>query len=357
MLLNIAILATGHEVVAGDILNTNTQKIAYDLSSNGLHVVTHVSCRDIMDEMLAALSFLASYDVIITIGGLGPTCDDITRFAIAKHFKLELLENSVAHQHLKDFQKQVSSLNIKNRKQETLFPKKSLLLDNPFGTALGAWIEAQHQTIVMLPGPPRECLPMWEQQVLPKLIKKVSPGLPWMRWLVFGIPEAALVDDLDALLKDIPHELGYRCSLPYVEIKVQASEAYRAEIQLILDTYCQGKQFFKNEKASDALKNYLKDQSVKFSIKDNLTGGLLEATLMNPDMHHRLSFREEYEPHFNISGLHDYWHQIEPKEHLACFFQIGEHLDKYDPTSRSAFLPHYAMEWACYCILKYLKRY
>ncbi len=59
--------------------------------------------------------------------------------------------------------------------------------------------------------------------------------------------------------------------------------------------------------------------------------------LMSPSMYNKLSFREEYALHFNISGLHDYWHQIEPKSHVACFFQIGEHLDKYEPSSRSAF--------------------
>lgn len=356
MLLKIAILATGHEVVSGDILNTNTQKIAYDLSSNGLDIVTHVSCRDVLDEMCSALEFLATNDVIITIGGLGPTCDDITRFAVAKYLKLELLDNPIAHKHLIEFQKKSTALNIQNRKQETLFPQNALLLNNPFGTAMGAWIQMQYQTIILLPGPPRECLPMWEQQVLPKLLAKVSSGLTWMRWLVFGIPEAALIDDLDALLKDIPHELGYRCSLPYVEIKVQADDIYRADIQLILDKYCMDKQLLKNEKASDTLKSYLKDKSLQFSIKDSLTGGLLESMLMTPDLYHKLSFREEYALHFNLSGLHDYWHQIEPKSHLACFFQIGEHLEKYEPHSRSAFLPHYAMEWACFCILKYFNR-
>ncbi len=67
MLLKISILATGHEVVAGDILNSNTQKVAYDLSSHGLEVVTHFSCRDVLEEMLAALEFLANNDVIITM--------------------------------------------------------------------------------------------------------------------------------------------------------------------------------------------------------------------------------------------------------------------------------------------------
>ncbi len=158
------------------------------------------------------------------------------------------MENPIAQKHLTEYQKKSTVLNIQNRKQETLFPQNALLLDNPFGTAMGAWIEAHHQTIIMLPGPPRECLPMWEQEVLPKLLARVTAGLPWMRWLVFGIPEAALIDDLDALLKDIPHELGYRCSMPYVEIKVQADAPYRADIQLILDKYCQDKQLLKMKK-------------------------------------------------------------------------------------------------------------
>lgn len=354
--MKIAIIATGHEVVAGDILNTNTQKIAYDLSSNGLNILTHVACRDDINEILDALFFLKSYDVIITIGGLGPTCDDMTRFAVAQHLGLELVEHSKAQAHLTEHLKKSTSMSIESRKQETLFPPKTILLDNPFGAALGAWIEEKKQIIVMLPGPPRECFPMWENHVLPKLLKKTTPMLPWMRWLVFGIPEAALIDDLDVLLQHIPHQLGYRCAMPYVEIKVWAEEVYRHEVQLILDKYCQDKQLLKNEKASDALKTYLQNHSVKFSIKDNLTGGLLEALLMTPEVYTKISFREEYSLHFNLSGLHDYWHQIESKQHLACFFQIGEYLEKYEPLSRSYFLPHYALEWSCYVILKYLQR-
>ncbi len=353
--MKIAILSTGHEIVAGEVLNTNAKQIAYDLSSHGLEVVTHLSCRDIEDEMLAALDYLSVYDMIITIGGLGPTCDDITRFAVAKYLKLKLTEHPKAYEHLVEYQQKVSTLKIENRKQETLFPHDAILLDNPNGTAMGAWINHQKQVLVMLPGPPRECLPMWENYVLPVILEQYPSGQNWLRWLCFGIPEAALITDLDALLQNHPHELGYRAFLPYVEVKVKADEPHRSQIEGLLNTYFKDKQLLGNEIASHALKKFLLEKNVQLSIRDHLTGGFLEAALMEPRLYSKLSFHQEHPLHFNLSGLHDFWHQIEPMSHVACFFQIGEVLQKYEPSSRSQNLPKYAMEWAAFSLLKYLE--
>jgi nicotinamide-nucleotide amidase len=354
--LQIAILATGHEVVAGEVLNTNTQKIAYDLSSQGLDISTHMACRDVLDEMLLALDSLSNHEIIITIGGLGPTCDDITRFAVAKHLKLDLVEHDKAQKHIHQYLKHHSFIPIENRKQECLFPADAKLLDNPNGTALGAWIEKNKKIIVMLPGPPRECLPMWEHFVLPELIKRMPASMPWLRWLAFGSPEAALINDLDDLLKDKPHELGYRCSMPYVEVKVKTDDAYREGIILELDQFFKDKQLLKNQIASLALKAYLHEKSINLSICDQLTGGLLEAQIMTPELFKRVSFHEKKPMHFSLSGLHDFWHQLPDMNHLGCFMQIKDTLLRYDPIIKSKHLPHYAMEWAAFVILQYLEK-
>jgi nicotinamide-nucleotide amidase len=354
--LRIAILATGHEVVAGDILNTNTQKLAYDLSSHGLDIVTHMACRDVLDEMLIGLNLLSDYDVLLTIGGLGPTSDDITRFAVAQFLELDLIEHSKARKHIQQYLKHQNLIAIQHRNQETLFPKDAVLLDNPNGTAMGAWIEKNKKIIVMLPGPPRECLPMWEQYVLPELIKRSEISLPWMRWLVFGIPEAALIDDLDHLLKNFPHELSYRCSMPYVEVKVKADMTYRADIAKQLNLFFRDKILLENQVASLALKTYLETHTVEFSISDQLTGGQLEAAIMSPQIYQNVYFHEKRDLHIQLSGLHDYWHQIEPMQHLGCFMQIQDQLFRYEPLFSSQNLPCYAMEWAAFSILQYLQK-
>ncbi|HBB53866.1 MAG TPA: hypothetical protein DCZ80_08195 [Legionellales bacterium] len=356
MIVRISIIATGHEVVAGEVLNSNTQKIAYDLSSQGLEITTHMACRDVLDEILFSLNCLSKHDVIITIGGLGPTCDDITRFAVAKFLQMELVEHEKAKKHLQQYLKHQSLIPIENRKQECLFPVDAHLLDNPNGTAMGAWIAKNKQMIVMLPGPPRECLPMWENFVLPELIKRIPASPPWLRWLVFGIPEAGLISDLDKILKGIPHELGYRCSMPYVEVKVKTDEAHREMLISQLDQFFKDKQLLKNQSASQALKAYLHEKPLSFSISDQLTGGLLEAQIMTPELYSRISFHDKRAMHFCLSGLHDFWHQLPEMKHLGCFMQIKDTLLRYDPVIKSKHLPHYAMEWAAFCILQYLEK-
>ena len=110
--------------------------------------------------------------MMITIGGLGPTSDDRTRFAIAKVIDQELAFSERAWQHIQDrftgMHLQLSNSN----KQQCLFPINAELLPNPHGTALGAKINNGEKTLYMLPGPPRECLPMFNDFVLPELIKQ-----------------------------------------------------------------------------------------------------------------------------------------------------------------------------------------
>lgn len=347
--MKIAILATGNEVVDGETLNTNAQKFAYDLSSNGLKVITHLSCRDVLEEMTAALTFLADHDIIITIGGLGPTCDDITRFAVAKHVNLPLIEHQKARDHLINFKKKEVNINIENRRQEALFPESAVLLDNENGTALGAWIKHNNKSIIMLPGPPRECMPMWKNQILPELMLNTKEQA-WRRWLVFDTPESVLSVNLEAMLAGKNYDLGFRCSTPYVEVKLKADSTTEA----LINNYLHSQQLLGQQFASNVLKKQLLTTNISLSIKDNLTGGLLESWLMEPDLYKKVSFHEEREIHVNLSGLHDFWHKIEPMEHLTCFLQIGDYLQKYAPSSRSKNLPLYAKEWAAYAIIKYL---
>ena len=346
---SIAILATGHEIVEGDILNTNAYRFAYDLSMNGLNVVNHLSCRDIEAEILSALDFLSQHDIIITIGGLGPTVDDITRFIVAKYLKQELIEYPQAISHIQSCVTEMRP----NQYLEALFPKKNTtLIPNGFGTAMGAFIQNQGQLIIMLPGPPRECLPMWEGYVLAYLSQNYPHQVPWRRFLLFGVAEASIALQIEACLDGAEYELSYRLAIPYLEVKIKAKNIDVIEATL--------KPLFapliiadKQQRASEALINFLETHDAQLSIEDKMTHGLLESILFTPKLAKKISFAAVLSHHFIFEGLDAYWQQ-ETADTQSLIAKYQEVTEYYQTQLRSDYLRVLAAEWACGVILRNL---
>jgi nicotinamide-nucleotide amidase len=346
---SIAILATGHEIVEGDVLNTNAYRFAHDLSLNGLEVVTHLSCRDVEKEILSALTYLKHHQVIITIGGLGPTVDDLTRFAVAKYLKLDLYPHAKALAHI---QQRVSTLKD-NQYLETLFPQQAQLIPNSFGTALGAFIHHPNQLVIMLPGPPRECLPMWDNHVLPYLSQSYPHQMPWQRWLLFGVAEAGIAFEIETALQDLDYEIAYRLAIPYVELKLKSNQikVVEAKLKPVIRPYLLTNSL---QKASEALLAYLEaHDDTKISIADRMTLGLLESMLLTPQLFSRVSFDKRYPLHFEFEGLADYWQQKPCQSHLLTA-KFNNTQETYQTHLRQDYVRLLAAEWACGVILKIL---
>ena len=101
--MTIAFLATGDELIHGDTLNTNAHAMAHTLSSEGLQLGVQLTCSDNEAEIVRCLKFLADkHDIIIVIGGLGPTTDDLTRFALAQFTGDVLVQHQEALTHIQN---------------------------------------------------------------------------------------------------------------------------------------------------------------------------------------------------------------------------------------------------------------
>ena len=175
----IAILATGNELMDGSVLNTNTQYIAAALSQIGLTPYEQVTVSDHPDQLLRAFQrLLENYDLVIAIGGLGPTVDDRTRDLAAQALNLDLqfcastwdTIQAIAARNYPDL------VLTENNKTQAMILPQSLALANANGTAPGlVWPAPNNKPrLILLPGPPRECLPMFDQQVLPLLRQAFS---------------------------------------------------------------------------------------------------------------------------------------------------------------------------------------
>jgi nicotinamide-nucleotide amidase len=245
--MTIAILATGDELTHGDTLNTTSQAFAQALSSAGFSMGMHLVCGDKEQELLDAIAFLAtSHQVLIITGGLGPTSDDRTRFALAKYLNIALESYPKVLAHIEQCIKAVN-LKLKTdlilnsgQKTQALFPKNAVLFENPNGTAWGCAYEQDEKLFILLPGPPKECLPMFDMHALLYLKQKLTPSNKvCLKWQLFGVPEGSTSEKLEAALADIPCQVGYRLDrsedAPYLEFKVRCSPKWVSRVHTIID--------------------------------------------------------------------------------------------------------------------------
>lgn len=168
------ILAVGTELLLGDIVNTNAQYLARELAALGIEVYYQTVVGDnpkrLEDTIFHAFS---RADLVITTGGLGPTEDDLTKETAAKYFGEKLVLDEKALSQIQVFFRRIGrEMTDNNRKQAFVPEHNSEVLYNANGTAPGIIIEKNEKIIVMLPGPPKEVMPMFENQVKPYLAKK-----------------------------------------------------------------------------------------------------------------------------------------------------------------------------------------
>ncbi len=168
------IMAVGTELLLGDILNTNAQFLAQELASLGIDVHYQTVVGDnpqrLKDTIFHAFS---RADLIITTGGLGPTEDDLTKETAAEYFGEELMLDERAYGRIKKYFDRTGRTMTQNNVKQAMVPANHCtVLYNDNGTAPGIIIEKNEKIIVMLPGPPRETVPMFQNQVKPYLAKK-----------------------------------------------------------------------------------------------------------------------------------------------------------------------------------------
>ena len=193
------LIAVGTELLLGNIANTDAQMISQALSALGINVYYHTVVGDNPERARAAVEIARSRaDIIITTGGLGPTCDDLTKQVLAQAFGKQLVFHAPSAKRIEDYFRTClpHRTMTENNYQQAMLPEGCTVLDNDWGTAPGCAFEAEGVQVIMLPGPPRECRAMLEYRVIPYL-KGLSDGVIASRTVkLFGIGEAAMEDRL-----------------------------------------------------------------------------------------------------------------------------------------------------------------
>lgn len=355
----VALLSTGDEIINGDILNTNSQEIALQLFNHGIRLGNHMVARDNIRDIEEAMHFLLNHhQALIITGGLGPTSDDLTRYALANVSKRELVHDETTWNNIVQRLKSIGyDTPPDSNKQQALFPAGATIISNPNGTASGCMLQNDDKWIFMLPGPPMECLPMFESKVLSTLVQNHFQHIQFHRkWLLFGVSEGEIAEKLDALVRPYNVTTGYRIWYPYIEFKIYSShekdfKALEPNIEEAIAKYIIEDGRYS---ASERLKQLIPDLPFKLSIDDKATGGQLETVLLTPKTYKNLLFSQIPETcHVQINGLNEFWNDEPSKTtHLEIIIQ-DKHYKREIPL-RGLRVKQYAVELICRKIYQWL---
>ena len=235
--MRIEIISTGDEIVTGLVVDTNAAWLSALLLEQGWQVRRRLTVGDNLADLKAALQESASRaEVVLVCGGLGPTADDLTAQAAAEAFgqPLTLFPDWLATM-AERYASRGRTMAQSNSKQAWL-PRGCEILDNPVGTACGFLVShpASHgqSRLFFTPGVPFEFKQMVREQILPRLkaLAGEETDTELRRFYTFGISESALSDKLDAAPWPAGIELGYRSSMPLIELKLIGHGASAADM-------------------------------------------------------------------------------------------------------------------------------
>ena len=279
---NTEILSVGTELLLGHVTNTDARDVAEELSKIGVNVLYQTVVGDNPARLRQCVEIAKTRaDIIITTGGLGPTCDDITKNILAESFGLPLVMNQAERDGMYEYIKSGHGL-TENNFQQAMLPEGCTVFHNLNGTAPGCAFKKDGVTVLMLPGPPKECMMMLRHSAIPYLRSLSDETIVSHSVRVFGLGESA-VDDI---FRDEMNAMTNPTMAPYakecdclVQITAKANSEAEAEamcapviehVKQTLGEYVYGTDIECVEEAAFAL---LKEHGLTFAACESCTGG------------------------------------------------------------------------------------
>lgn len=204
--LNAEILSVGTELLLGSTTNTDARDISVYLSELGINVFYHTVVGDNPERLTKAVDIARSRaDVIITTGGLGPTCDDLTKQVLAKAFGLDMVfHEDIAEEMKRYFREVIGTVEMtENNLQQAYLPAGCTVFHNEWGTAPGCAFKNNGVHVVMLPGPPRECNAMFKACAMPYLRALSDEVIFSHSLMIVGSGESTVENKLRTMMNEL----------------------------------------------------------------------------------------------------------------------------------------------------------
>jgi nicotinamide-nucleotide amidase len=288
--MRVEVVFTGTELLIGQIVNTHADFLGRELAALGIEVVRYTTVGDDREELERAVrEALSRADLVITTGGLGPTTDDLTMSAVASVLGLPLVLNQPALSSIKGFFAGLGKTVPDNIVRQAYLPEGAAVLPNGTGTAPGCLIETGQKSVVVLPGPPRELVPMFTNYVLPILQQRTAHDYV-VRFRVIrvtGIAEYAVQERLQDLGVDGNPSIGYIVKPGEVHIRTTAKGRDTAaadgmvagvvsQVRSRLEEYIFA---FDDERIEKVVGDLLAATGYSIALAESCTGGLAASRL------------------------------------------------------------------------------
>lgn len=226
---NAEILCVGTELLLGEVINTNVAYLGRALARLGISVYHTSVVGDNSDRLSIAIKdALEHADLLILTGGLGPTYDDLTKETVASALGLPMVRDEKILSEIEGYFTSIGLPMPENNAKQADIPEGAIALPNKLGTAPGIFIEHNGHVVVLLPGPPAELHPMFDESVFPRLREMSDKILVSHNIHIMGMGESAIEEVLFDLMKNSTNPT----LAPYAkesEVRLRVSALARSE--------------------------------------------------------------------------------------------------------------------------------
>lgn len=288
----VELISVGTELLLGNIVNTNAAYLAEQCANCGLSCFYQTVVGDNEERLQETVKAgLKRSDILILTGGLGPTDDDLTKEVVAKAMKKKLVEDAKAHEMIQTYFDNRGMVITKNNWKQALVPEGAIVMYNNNGTAPGLIVESGEKCAILLPGPPNEMKPMFEEYVKDYLKKKNPEVIVSTTVKLCGIGESTVA----TMIQDMLDQQSNPTIAPYaktgeVHLRVTAKAAdEKSANKLIKPVVKQLKTRLaeyiyttdENTTLENAIVDLLVANKLTVSTVESCTGGMIAARLIN----------------------------------------------------------------------------
>ena len=265
-------------------MDTNGATISREIEKVGAKVVHREVVLDTVDDIISGLRHAYEYtNFVITIGGLGPTIDDLTREGVAHYFDEELIYDETIYQGImQHFSRMNRTTPVNNKRQAYKFAKGSVLKNNN-GTAPGLGLDKGGKKVFLLPGPPNEIIPMFDKYVLPLIKEMTDTPLITRSYRLYAIGESPAEEKIIHLYEKYPMlDIAPYASISFVDYIVTAKQPdadaldiFEEEFLGVLGEYCVGSA---DVSLNVAVVEKLRAMNMRVAVAESCTGGMLASS-------------------------------------------------------------------------------
>lgn len=288
------LISVGTELLLGNTVNTNSNYLARKCAEFGISNFYQITVGDNEERLSHAIKVaLERSDIVILTGGLGPTKDDLTKEITAKVLKKELIEDSEVKDSINNYFRNLNRKVItENNWKQSMIIEGATVVENHNGTAPGLVITSDEgKIVILLPGPPRELIPMFDETIGPYL-KSLLPGILYSKMIkVCGIGESLA----ETMISDLIDQQTNPTIAPYaktgeVHFRITANVTNKKDgEELIKPVLSELKRRFGNsiyttdetENLEDVIVKLLSKNQLKLTTAESCTGGLVSGRIVN----------------------------------------------------------------------------